>query len=134
MTNKEQTISNLKKLKSFHNGSYGADIDSAIKALEHEPCEDAISRQAVEKITWEDPSYTDSLNVLAEVRDKVRALPLVNPQPKPGHWIEHEGWNDDAYSTEYSCSECNEWIDEKSNFCPNCGAKMIDPQESEDKE
>ena len=29
-----QTITNLKKLKSFHNGSYGADIDKAIKALE----------------------------------------------------------------------------------------------------
>ena len=34
---KEQTISNLKKLKSFHNGSYGADIDRAIQALEQEP-------------------------------------------------------------------------------------------------
>lgn len=34
MTNKEQTIANLKKLKSVHNGSYGADIDRAIKALE----------------------------------------------------------------------------------------------------
>ena len=33
----EQTISNLKKLKSFHNGSYGTDIDRAIKALEQEP-------------------------------------------------------------------------------------------------
>lgn len=33
----EQTIANLKKLKSFHNGSYGADIDRAIKALEQEP-------------------------------------------------------------------------------------------------
>ncbi len=53
---------------------------------EREPCEDAISRQAVEKITWEEPSYTDALNVLTEVRDKVRALPLVNPQPKTG-WI-----------------------------------------------
>ena len=28
-----RTIENLKKLKSFHNGSYGADIDKAIKAL-----------------------------------------------------------------------------------------------------
>lgn len=36
MTN-EQHIENLKKLKSFHNGSYGADIDRAIKALEQEP-------------------------------------------------------------------------------------------------
>ena len=34
---KEQTISNLKKLKSFHNGSYGVDIDRAIQALEQEP-------------------------------------------------------------------------------------------------
>lgn len=29
-----KTIENLKKLKSFHNGSYGADINKAIKALE----------------------------------------------------------------------------------------------------
>ena len=29
-----KTIENLKKLKSFHNGSYGADIDKAIKSLE----------------------------------------------------------------------------------------------------
>ena len=29
-----KTIEHLKKLKSFHNGSYGADIDKAIKALE----------------------------------------------------------------------------------------------------
>ena len=34
---KEQTISNLKKLKSFHNGSYGVDIDRAIQALEQQP-------------------------------------------------------------------------------------------------
>ena len=32
------TIENLKKLKSFHNGSYGADIDKAIKALEGIRC------------------------------------------------------------------------------------------------
>lgn len=37
MTREEQTIANLKKLKSFHNGSYGTDIDRAIKALEQEP-------------------------------------------------------------------------------------------------
>lgn len=36
MTN-EQHIENLKKLKSFHNGSYGADIDRAVQALKQEP-------------------------------------------------------------------------------------------------
>ena len=33
MTN-EEAIKNLKKLKSFHNGSYGTAINLAIKALE----------------------------------------------------------------------------------------------------
>lgn len=74
-------------------------LDVAIKALEqkqniHDTCkkcvefsefeqqesEDCISREAVEKITWEEPSYDDALNVLTEVRDKVRALPSVTPQ------------------------------------------------------
>lgn len=33
MIKDEQTIANLKRLKSFHNGSYGADIDRAIEVL-----------------------------------------------------------------------------------------------------
>ena len=32
------------------------------------------------------------------------------------------------------CSKCNGEVDYKSNFCPNCGAKMIDEQERSDKE
>ena len=32
--NNSTIIDRLKKLKSFHNGSYGADIDEAIKAIE----------------------------------------------------------------------------------------------------
>ena len=46
---------------------------------------DCISRKAVLDITWQDPSYADPLNVLTEVRDKVRELPSVTPQ-KP-KWI-----------------------------------------------
>ena len=45
---------------------------------------DLISRQAVENITWEEPSYTDPLNVLTEVREKVRALPSAENK---GEWI-----------------------------------------------
>lgn len=40
-----------------------------------------IDADAVEKITWQDPSYTDPLNVLTEVREKVRALPTVDAVP-----------------------------------------------------
>ena len=59
MTNKEQTISNLKKLKSFHNGSYGADIDRAIKALAHEPVLDKIRAEIERQEKWlMDAGYT----------------------------------------------------------------------------
>ena len=40
-----------------------------------------IDADAVEKITWEDPHYHDPLNVLTEVREKVRALPTVDAIP-----------------------------------------------------
>lgn len=95
--------------------------DMAIKALEHqEPCDDAISRQAVEKITWEEPSYTDALNALTEVREKVRALPSVTPQSKTGHWIDTGSGQE--------CSECGEIQHGYDNFrfyCAKCGSKNV---------
>ena len=45
---------------------------------------DLISRQAAIEATWFEPSYTDPLNVLTEVRDRLKALPSAQPEPK---WI-----------------------------------------------
>lgn len=42
---------------------------------------DLISRQAAIDATWFEPSYTDPLNVLTEVRDRLKALPSVQPEP-----------------------------------------------------
>jgi RNA polymerase subunit RPABC4/transcription elongation factor Spt4 len=45
-------------------------------------------------------------------------------QKKP-HWIEHEHEAGENWEySRYECSECHEWSDDDSNFCPNCGAKM----------
>lgn len=38
-----------------------------------------ISRQAAIDVTWEEPSYTDPLNILTEVRDRIKALPSAQP-------------------------------------------------------
>jgi hypothetical protein len=40
---------------------------------------DCISRQAAIDATWEEPTYTDPLNVLTEVRDRIKALPSAKP-------------------------------------------------------
>lgn len=52
-------------------------------------------------------------------------------EPKTGHWS-HDGSH---WKNRFICSECGyKLFDELTNFCPNCGAKMIEPQESKDKE
>ena len=94
--------------------------------IEQEPCDDAISREAVIELTFNEPNYTDALNVLTEIRDKVKELPSVQPSRK-GHWIKS-----DIPNEEYVCSKCGGacWYYDyqgavaKSNFCPNCGADM----------
>ena len=108
-------------------------LDMAIKALEQEPCEDCISRKAVEKIInkWlSHPDY-ELKDSIYDMTKKIHKLPSVTPQSKTGYWIADI---DSLGNICYRCSECrqlNRFID---NYCPNCGAKMIDLQESEDME
>ena len=40
--------------------------------------DDLISRQAAIKETWQEPIYTDPLNVLTEIRDRLYALPPID--------------------------------------------------------
>ena len=52
--------------------------------------------------------------------------------PKTGHWI-IEKWNNKEH---YSCSSCQHVVDYEPcyHYCPYCGAKMVELQESEVKE
>ena len=110
-------------------------FDMAIKALEQEPCEDAISRQAVleaiDAKAWEFCDYLISKNRNDEqkpvshfadnLRECVREeLPSINPQPKTGRWIEHF----DEIGKWYECDQCHTDWGGPVNYCPNCGAKM----------
>ena len=54
---------------------------------------DLISRQAAIDATWFEPSYTDPLNVLTEVRDRLKALPSAQQWiPCSERLPEREGW------------------------------------------
>lgn len=62
--------------------------------------------------------------------------PSVNPQePKMGYWINIFNKDLHDYRTGnklcFECSECRSQYTYKSNYCPNCGARMVEPQESE---
>ena len=52
-----------------------------------------IKREDAIKATWHEPSYTDPLNVLTEVRDRINALPTASPW----HRVEEELPSMDGY-------------------------------------
>ena len=93
-------------------------LDMAIKALEQEPCADAISRQeALNAIT------------MAEVRwqavDNVNKLPSVTPQQRTGRWkrISIDKYSEHAQYW-YRCDKCGKDNFGNTDFCPKCGCKM----------
>jgi uncharacterized OB-fold protein len=54
------------------------------------------------------------------------AIKALEQEPKTGHWIDHQ---EDRWIYA-QCSECGTVHDTQTNYCPNCGAKML-PTDSE---
>lgn len=77
------------------------------------------------------PDITKPTEINYYWHEKVLVEPML--KPKQGEWID-KGWHGDwQFETdgrgncwyEYECSECGFRNKEgKSNYCPNCGAKM----------
>lgn len=131
--------------------------DRLIQALESQS-EDCISRQAVEEMIkaeipergmWEiegDREKETVCEVCVDLMQKLSELPPVNTQEKTGHWVEE---NINEWSCKVFCSECGcsppfehisngdvysasgYGVSNKTKFCPNCGARMIEQRESE---
>ena len=74
---------------------------------------DLISRQAAIDATWFEPSYTDPLNVLTEVRDRIKALP--SAQPEITHCAECLHWKHSAVRKSYC--EVFDWVNTADDFC-----------------
>lgn len=105
--------------------------------LEQEPCEDAVSRQEALNIVHKYFEHYLQLNDDICL-DGLRSLPSVTPKEKTGHWkpIEYDGYADGYPVWDvWECSKCGlEHNGDKESltaFCPDCGAKMVEPQESE---
>ena len=106
-----------------------------LELLEQEPCEDVISRQAALDI-YDDYNIAienGELEAYRKHRKRLLKLPPVNSQePKTGQWREDIDNNRRWDRVRFYCSECGDWQTYgKSHYCPNCGAKMVEPQESE---
>lgn len=88
----------------------------------NEPCTDAVSREAV-CIIVNDIRDCISVEGYCAILERLKKLPPVNPQ-NTGTWI-HFAQSDDCSLCGYSTGKYGS----PSNYCPNCGARMIEPQE-----
>ena len=121
---REEAIENITEIKKCEAGVYAEALELAIKALEQEPCEDAISRQAaIEALTKTSGIRGDALKAMYE-------LPTVTVQEKTGRWIYI--CNSEVNGLKIvKCSECGKRTYGSGNYCPNCGAKMAESEDSE---
>lgn len=98
--------------------------------------DDLISRQAAIKAIEERAKKIkneDTLNGLAGAVGILFELPSVKPQePKTGHWkrISMDKYSEHAKYW-YRCDRCGKDNLGNTDWCPNCGCRMIEPQESE---
>ena len=162
---REEAIRELKILKEncWDDDGYGHEtkqyddtilaLDMAIKALEQESCEDAVSRNDIYfKLTNGAYLNETTEQFIDRLIKELKAMPSVTPtkciatvkfskedmqelidekmkdivvERKKGKWIDHEIDKDFAKCSE--CGSCWEWGFVKNcnmNFCPNCGAEM----------
>lgn len=104
------------------------------KALEQQPCEDCIGREDVLKVVNSLTEICDSdivekittLNNIDWIKMKINEIPSVTPSRPRGKWIR---WTDD-YKDYVTCSCCEYGeegevlLEDKTPFCPYCGADM----------
>lgn len=113
-----------------------------LELLEQEPCKNTISRQAaidiIERWLSCDDYNKAERHIMRAMQSVLYDLPSVNSQPKIGHWIPMlpENADEEMEQPDSQCSQCGYEVDYWSltNYCPNCGAKMVEPKERSSKE
>ena len=145
----EEAIKGITKIWKGYTAAYAEiaeeDVkafDMAIEALQAKTDGDTISRQgAIDAIcdewcyaTYNNCPHRDEEDYTCDGCDDIKRIEsLPSAEPKTGKWMD-KGWKGDwQFETdgrgncwhEYECSECGfHNKGSKSNYCPNCGARM----------
>lgn len=89
-------------------------------------CDDCISRQYLL-----DNCVVDKVSMPYVPISRIENAPPVTSQPKTGHWIRV---TDKTGHLVWECDRCGWQQRFNTNFCPDCGGRMVEPLESEDNE
>jgi len=107
---------------------YAASLDMAIEMMENEPCENAVSVEALVKAL----EGFEKLQADAELREAIinliLAQEMVCVKQKTGEWVEKEIDGE----MRPTCSICGEWgytkWDMLTKHCPCCGVELKAPR------
>ena len=130
---REECIKVLQALWRYKDCGYSENeiresLDMTIKALEQEPCEDAISRQAVLNTLDSTDKFLDETRTVESYKTLLeecyKNLPPVTPARPKGHWIYGYTFPDGQYRKCSVCKELVKVVAGDGNFCGHCGAKM----------
>ena len=128
------------KTQELHRAIFDKGYEQGQKdILEQQTCEDTISRQAVLSYISNDLGFGNEENgydlerkiTQEEIYNFVKKMHTVTPKEKTGKWINEKWHGLDLIGV--TCSNCHVVESRFSAYYPNCGAKMIKSQESEDK-
>lgn len=115
--------------------------DEVIRPLENQLCDDTISRKDTLKAMIEQLGIRNEDYLLpaeATLYKVVKNMPSILSQQKIGRWIGHKehcenlGVMPSGLGDFVWCSNCDcgidivEWHRNNYNYCPNCGAKMLE--------
>jgi len=112
-------------------------FDRVTSGLKQQPCEDAVSRQAVLDALHVEGRPTKRFDYVIEVQRDIEALPSATPEEKTGRWILTDVEGNRVWHC--NCSECgkdpqdyiggseNWWMikNKLPKYCPNCGIRMV---------
>lgn len=80
-----------------------------------------MTREEAAKICQSIKFILDNDDYSEEVEEALdMAIEALQQEPKRGEWLDARE-EDPCW---YICSECKRMVDDDSNYCPDCGAKM----------
>lgn len=106
--------------------------------FDEQPCDDAISRHAAIEIikNWidHDMGYSwEEKNIMRCAIVELENLPPVSVAEKTGRWIPVKGYEGLLCKCSNCCKDGERYKhrthQSKTNFCPDCGAKMVESEE-----
>ena len=122
------------------------DIIKGMPSVEPEKCGDCVDRNTLLSKATVLSDIDSDMNIVNHevvyVKD-IKELPSVEPEQKTGHW-EYTQDDYDSNVGNWHCSECKDIVVKclnrvaegripKYKYCSNCGARLVKPQEGEDK-